>query len=98
MKYRLTFLHASIFYHVPFSVFHVNLTDELRLTNNWDDFPNQSMGVTEIDGMNEKNEMELTDVSGITIISFYSYRSVFSYRIVWMSWDSSPRKSKTYIK
>ena len=32
------------------------------MTNNWEDFPNQSMGVTEIDGMNEKDEMELTDV------------------------------------
>ena len=42
-------------------VFFVYLTDELKLTNNWDDFPNQSMGLTEIDGMNEKDEMELTD-------------------------------------
>ena len=42
-------------------VFLVYLTDELKLTNNWDDFPNQSMGLTEIDGMNEKDEMELTD-------------------------------------
>ncbi len=53
---------SSMFYHLRY-VFLLYLSDELRLTNNWDDFPNQSMGLTEIDGMNEKDEMELTDVS-----------------------------------
>ena len=49
-----------MFYQVQYR-FCLYLTDELKLSNNWDDFPNQSMGVTEIDGMNEKDEMELTD-------------------------------------
>ena len=61
MKYcLLSFSHASMFCPKLY-VFLVYLTDELKLTNNWDDFPNQSMGLTEIDGMNEKDEMELTD-------------------------------------
>jgi hypothetical protein len=37
--------------------------DQLYLTDNWEDYPNQSMGTTQIDGMNEKEEMEITDVS-----------------------------------
>ena len=41
-------------------------TDEIFLTDNWDDFPNQSMGVTEIEGVNEKEELEITDVSNTT--------------------------------
>ena len=61
MKYRPYFSYMySMFYQVQYR-FCLYLTDELRLSNHWDDFPNQSMGVTEIDGMNEKDEMELTD-------------------------------------
>ena len=46
--------------------FKTKFTDEIFLTDNWDDFPNQSMGVTEIDGVNEKEELEITDVSTTT--------------------------------
>ena len=38
-------------------------TDELFLTGGWEDFPNQSMGVTEIEGVVEKDELRITDVS-----------------------------------
>ena len=38
-------------------------TDELFLTGGWEDFPNQSMGVTEIKGVVEKDELRITDVS-----------------------------------
>ncbi len=41
------------------------LSGELFLTDNWADFPNQSMGVTDIEGVNEKDEMQLTDVNNI---------------------------------
>ena len=43
--------------------FQTKFSDEIFLTDNWDDFPNQSMGVTEIEGVNEKEELEITDVS-----------------------------------
>ena len=43
--------------------FKTKFTDEIFLTDNWDDFPNQSMGVTKIEGVNEKEELEITDVS-----------------------------------
>ena len=34
-------------------------TDELFLTGGWEDFPNQSMGVTEIEGVVEKDELRI---------------------------------------
>ena len=61
MKYCLLSFSPTSMFCPKLYVFLVYLTDELKLTNNWDDFPNQSMGLTEIDGMNEKDEMELTD-------------------------------------
>ena len=39
------------------------LKQELLLGDSWEDFPNQSMGLTEIEGVNEKEEMLITDVS-----------------------------------
>ena len=38
------------------------IAEKLILTDNFSDFPNQSMGKTEIDGVDDKEEMELTDV------------------------------------
>ena len=37
----------------------------MLLTDAWEDFPNQSMGVTEIDGVNENEEMHITDVRNV---------------------------------
>ena len=70
------------------------------MTNNWEDFPNQSMGVTEIDGMNEKDEMELTDVREDILFSYPKYlREILTYfRIVWMSWDLRLKKSRIFTK
>ena len=42
-------------------------TDELFLTGGWEDFPNQSMGVTEIKGVVEKDELRITDVSSLEV-------------------------------
>ena len=47
------------------TVFKFDFTDELFLTSGWEDFPNQSMGVTEIEGVIEKDELKITDVSCI---------------------------------
>ena len=38
-------------------------SEDLLLTDNWGDFPNQSMGLTEIEGVNEKEEMDITNVN-----------------------------------
>ena len=49
-------------------------TDELFLTGGWEDFPNQSMGVTEIEGVVEKDELRITDVS-----CMYWYKKIPKY-------------------
>ena len=45
------------------NLFGHQISDELLLTECWEDFPNQSMGLTEIESVNEKEEMQITDVS-----------------------------------
>ena len=56
----------------------MKFTDEIFLTDNWDDFPNQSMGVTEIEGVNEKEELEITDVSTTTKLFCSKIRELFT--------------------
>ena len=43
--------------------------EKLFLQKSFDEFPNQSMGKTEIDGVDDREEMEITDV--IMIIDNY---------------------------
>ena len=59
-------------------------SEKLFLQKSFEEFPNQSMGKTEIDGVDDKEEMEITDVSklfmttsgqsykGSTIVKFVS--------------------------
>ena len=44
------------------TTFRLFFIEQLYLTDNWEDFPNQSMGVTDIEGVNERDELEITDV------------------------------------
>ena len=81
MKYCLLSFSPTSMFCPKLYVFLVYLTDELKLTNNWDDFPNQSMGLTEIDGMNEKDEMELTD-NCMDVLGFESEEKQNIYQVV----------------
>ena len=56
-------LYFSIFLLIWPNFFWRQISEELLLTDAWEDFPNQSMGLTEIEGVNEKEELHITDVS-----------------------------------
>ena len=85
-------------------------TDELFLTGGWEDFPNQSMGVTEIEGVVEKDELRITDVSCMywykqkdnkneDLFTFKIIIQLFVYfRIVWMFWDLMLAKKNVFTK
>ena len=55
-------LFLKIFLLIWPNFFWHQISEELLLTDAWEDFPNQSMGLTEIEGVNEKEEMHITDV------------------------------------
>ena len=84
-------------------------TDELFLTGGWEDFPNQSMGVTEIEGVVEKDELRITDVSCMywfkkipKYTAEYTFKMIIQlfvyYRIVWMFWDLMLAKKNVFTK
>ena len=50
--------------------FEIFFAERLFLQKSFDEFPNQSMGKTEIDGVDDREEMEITDV----IMTFDNYR------------------------
>ena len=53
------------------NLFGHQISEELLLTESWEDFPNQSMGLTEIEDVNEKEEMQITDVSKLINCTLY---------------------------
>ena len=62
VPYYDAFLFLKVFLLIWPNFFWHQISEELLLTDAWEDFPNQSMGLTEIEGVNEKEEMHITDV------------------------------------
>ena len=69
-----------MYYNVVLYLYYLYLyLDQLCLTDNWDDFPNQSMGVTEIEGVNERDELEITDVIRVFLCSLLQLQITITF-------------------